>query len=49
MGIGLALDLDEMNEVLKLAGIAFMDGNTENEAYKFLFTAFHGKTIEECN
>ena len=49
MGVGLSLDLDEMNEVLKLAGIAFMDGDTENEAYKFLFTAFHGKPIKECN
>lgn len=49
MGVGLSLDLSEMEEVLHLGGMAFQDGNREQEAYKYLFTAFYGKDIDECN
>lgn len=49
MGVGLCLDLNEMEEVLHLGGMAFKDGDREQEAYKYLFTAFYGKDIEECN
>ena len=49
MGVGLSLDLSEMEEVLRLGGMAFQDGNREQEAYKYLFTAFYGKDIDECN
>lgn len=49
MGVGLSLDLAEMEEVLRLGGMAFQDGNREQEAYKYLFTAFYGKGIDECN
>lgn len=38
-----------MEEVLRLGGMAFQDGNREQEAYKYLFTAFYGKEIDECN
>ena len=47
--IRLSLDLAEMEEVLRLGGMAFQDGNREQEAYKYLFTAFYGKEIDECN
>lgn len=49
MGVGLNLDLSEMEDVLRLGGMAFKDGDREQEAYKYLFTAFYGKGIEECN
>lgn len=49
MGVGLCLDLNEMEEVLRLGGMAFKDGDREQEAYKYLFTAFYGKGIDECN
>ena len=49
MGVGLSLDLNEMEEVLKLGGMAFQDSDREQEAYKCLFTAFYGKIIDECN
>lgn len=49
MGVGLCLDLNEMEEVLHLGGMTFKDGDREQEAYKYLFTAFYGKDIEECN
>lgn len=49
MGVGLSLDLSEMEEVLRLGGMAFQEGDREQEAYKYLFTAFYGKGIDECN
>jgi len=49
MGVGLNLDLSEMEEVLKHGGMAFTKGNKEQEAFKFLFTSFHNCSIEECN
>lgn len=49
MGIGLSLDLSEMEEVLGLGGMTFIKGDREHEAYKYLFTAFYGKDIDECN
>ena len=49
MGIGLSLDLSEMEEVLGLGGMTFIKGDREHEAYKYLFTAFYGKGIDECN
>ena len=49
MGVGLSLDLSEMEEVLSLGGMTFIKGNREHEAYKYLFTAFYGKDINECN
>lgn len=49
MGVGLGLDLSEMEEVLRLGGMSFKPGDKEQEAYKFLFTAFYGKDIDTCN
>lgn len=49
MGVGLSLDLSEMEEVLRLGGMAFQEGDREQEAYKYLFTAFYGKGIDEYN
>lgn len=49
MGVGLSLDISEMEEVLGLGGMTFIKGNREHEAYKYLFTAFYGKGIDECN
>lgn len=45
----MSLDLPEMEKVLRLGGMTFQDGNREQEAYKYLFTAFYGKGIDECN
>lgn len=49
MGVGLGLDLHEMEEVLRLGGMAFQDGNHEQEAYRYLFTAFYQQGIEKSN
>ena len=49
MGVGLGLDLNEMEEVLRLGGMSFKPGDKEHEAYKFLFTAFYGQDIDSCN
>lgn len=49
MGVGLGLDLKEMEEVLRLGGMAFVDGDKEQEAYKYLFTGFYQRDIETCN
>lgn len=49
MGVGLGLDLKEMEEVLRLGGMAFVDGDKEQEAYKYLFTGFYQQDIETCN
>lgn len=49
MGVGLGLDLNEMEEVLRLGGMAFTPGDTEQEAYKYLFTAFYQQGIDACN
>lgn len=38
-----------MEEVLSLGGMTFIKGDREHEAYKYLFTAFYGKDIDECN
>jgi Zn-dependent peptidase ImmA (M78 family) len=49
MGVGLELDLHEMEHVLTLAGLSFMEGDREQQAYKYLFTGMYGKSIDECN
>ena len=49
MGKGLGLDLIEMQNVLKLNGISFIDGDREHEAYKYLFTAYYDQDIDACN
>ena len=49
MGVGLGLDLSEMEEVLRLGGMAFTPGDIEQEAYKYLFTAFYQQEIDACN
>lgn len=49
MGVGLGLDLQEMQEVLRLGGMTFVDGDKEQEAYKYLFTGFYQQDIETCN
>lgn len=49
MGVGLGLDLQEMEEVLRLGGMTFVDGDKEQEAYKYLFTGFYQQDIETCN
>ena len=49
MGVGLQLDLNEMEEVLSLAGLSFNPTSLEDQAYKYLFTGMYGKTVDECN
>lgn len=49
MGVGLGLALDEMEEVLQHGGMGFIEGDPTDEAYKYLFTGFYGKGIDECN
>lgn len=49
MGKGLRLRIDEMEELLKLAGFSFNPTDHEDQAYRFLFTAMQDSTVEECN
>ena len=49
MGVGLGLDISEMEEVLKLGGMAFKSGDREQEAYRYLFTGLYGQDINACN
>ena len=49
MGYCLGLDIAEMEEVLRAAGLSFNPTNEEAQAYKFLFTAFPNRNIDECN
>ena len=49
MGVGLGLDLEEMEEILDLAGLTFQKGDRTQQAYKYLFTGMYGKSIDECN
>ena len=49
MGVGLELSLDEMQEVLSLAGLSFKPTDRTDQAYKYLFTGIPGKSIDECN
>ena len=49
MGVGLGLDLNEMEYVLSLGGMTFNPNDREHQAYKYLFTGFYGKDIDECN
>lgn len=49
MGVGLKLDLSEMEEILTLAGLSFREGDREQQAYKYLFTGMYGCSIDECN
>jgi hypothetical protein len=49
MGVGLALTAQEMDEVLELAGMCFSKTDHTQQAYAYLFSAFSGKNVEECN
>ena len=49
MGYCLGLDVAEMEEVLSCAGLAFNPTKLEDQAYKYIFTAFPNRDIEECN
>ncbi len=49
MGYCLGLDVAEMEEILRAAGLSFSPTNEESQAYKFLFTAFPNRDIDECN
>ena len=49
MGVGLELSLDEMQEVLSLAGLSFKPTDRTDQAYKYLFTGMSGKSVDECN
>ena len=49
MGVGLGLSAEEMQDVLHLGGMHFIEGNLEHEALKYLFSAFYGRSIDECN
>ena len=49
MGVGLQLDLNEMEEVLALAGLSFNPTDYNEQAYRYLFTGMSGKSIDECN
>lgn len=35
--------------MLRLGGMTFVDGDKEQEAYKYLFTGFYQQDIETCN
>lgn len=48
IGVGLALDIDTVDNMLKLAGRSFMD-NPEDRALKFCITGLSGHPIEDCN
>lgn len=49
MGFALGLDTYEMKEVLNAAGLSFNPTDEESQAYRFIFTAFPNRDIEECN
>lgn len=49
MGVGLELDLNEMEEVLSLAGLTFKLTDKVDQAYKYLFTGMAGKSVNDCN
>lgn len=49
MGVGLELDISEMEEVLTLAGLSFSPTNRDEQAYKYLFTGMYRSSIDECN
>lgn len=48
IGVGLDLDIDTVDNMLKLAGRSFMD-NPEDRALKFYITGLSGHSIEDCN
>lgn len=49
MAIGLELSLAEFNNVIKLAGLTFIDGNKEHDAYSFVLSCMNGSDIDTCN
>lgn len=49
MGFSLGLDESEMEEILNAQGLSFNPTDEEQQAYKFLFTAFPERDIEKCN
>ena len=49
MGYCLGLDVAEMEEVLHAAGLSFNPTDKESQAYKYIFTAFPKRDINECN
>ena len=49
MGFALGLDVLEMERVLNLAGLSFEKTDDEHSAYKYIFTAYAGKSVYECN
>ena len=48
IGVGLDLDIDTVDNMLKLARRSFMD-NPEDRALKFCITGLSGHSIEDCN
>ena len=49
MGYCLGLDEIEMEEVLNAAGLTFNPTDEEQQAYKFLFSAFPERDLDKCN
>ncbi len=49
MGFALGLVESEMEEILKAQGLSFNPTDEEQQAYKFLLTAFPERDIEKCN
>lgn len=49
IGYCLGLDEIEMEEVLNAAGLTFNPTDEEQQAYKFLFSAFPERDIDKCN
>ena len=49
MGVGLALTAQEMQEVLQLSGSCYCPPAHSQQAYAYLFSAYSGKNIDECN
>ena len=49
MGYCLGLDESEMEEVLNAQGLTFNPTDEEQQAYKYIFSAFPDRDIDEVN
>ena len=48
IGVGLSLDIETVENMLKLAGRSFKD-TQEDRALKFCITSLSGQSIDDCN
>lgn len=49
MAVGLGLSLSEFTEIINLAGMTLIQGNTEHDAYSFILSSMNGEDIDTCN